>query len=161
MFEKYSALWMLLLVGLIALYYVIRAFVAAQRVNRDAGTEYVYRRDERSLELPADEAQYIRAYKRFHNPRREWYLGFSGLAVVFVTPPAILIYEFIYNIFWEQSGSPFEYGPGTIVWRFILFFALIAFWALFFYFVAKFYHKHRPFSFKDELRKEISKTQAG
>jgi len=146
---------MLLLLALIAVYYIVRAFLASQQGRRDAQSEFEYRKNEKSLELSASADQYERAYKRFHNPRREWYLGLSGLTIVLLTPPAILLYEFIYNIFWVQAGSPYEYGPGTIVWRFILFFVLIAFWAFFFYSVAKFYHKRRPFSFKDELRKEL------
>lgn len=157
MIEKYSALWMLLVLALIAVYYIVRAFFASQQVRRDAQSEFEYRKNEKSLELSASSQQYVRAYNRFNNPRREWYLGLSGLIIVLLTPPAILLYEFVFDILWVRSGSPYEYGPGTIVWRFILFFVLIAFWALFFYSVAKFYHKRRPHSFKDELRKEIQK----
>lgn len=152
---KYSAAWTLVVLGFIALYYLIRAAIATLRVRRDAAAEFEYRKNEGSLELQAGREDYIRAYNRFHAPRRDWYLGLSGLIATLLTPPAIILFKVVSEQIWKMNGSPYEYGEGTLVWQFMLFFVLIAFWGAFFYLTAQIYHRRRPFSFKDELRKEL------
>ena len=155
-FGKYSAAWALIILGLIAIYYLLRAWLAARRVKQDALEEYEYRKAERALELDVDQETYVRAYRRFHAPRRDWYIGLSGLAITILTPMAILLFEVVSTFLWKLAERPYEFGPTTLVWRFLLLFALIAFWGIFYYLVAQLYHRRRPFSFKDELRKELN-----
>jgi len=97
---------------------------------------------------------FIRAYRRFYAPRKDKYRGLGILAATILTIPGIRLFEYVSEEVWKLAGKPYEFGPSTLIWQFMLFFALIAFWGLVFFLVAQGYHKRAPVTFRDELIKE-------
>jgi len=155
-FDKYSAGWTLLAFGFIALYYLVRTGLAYRRISADGAAEYDYRAGEGTLEADIDRAGYVKAYRRFYAPRRELYTGLGVLAAAALTPPAIWLFELVGTEVWKLAGRPYDSGPGpsTLVWQFMVFFVVIAFWGIVFYITAQLYHKRKPNSLRDELAKE-------
>jgi len=150
---KYSAGWMLVVFLLIGLYFLVKALLGYGRISRDAEAEYNFRSGEGSLNTDKKDG-FIRAYRRFYAPRKDKYRGLGILAATILTIPGIRLFEYVSEEVWKLAGKPYEFGPSTLIWQFMLFFALIAFWGLVFFLVAQVYHKRAPVTFRDELIKE-------
>lgn len=150
---KYSAAWTLVIFLMIGLYFLIKALLGYGRISRDAETEFTFREKDGTLDTGKKDG-FIRAYRRFYAPRKDKYRGLGILAATLLTVPGIRLFEYVSEKIWIWAGKPYEFGPSTLLWQFMLFFALIAFWGLIFLLVAQIYHKRAPVTFRDELIKE-------
>lgn len=154
-FGKYSAFWALVLFLVIGLFILVRALLTSRRISREAVEEYEFRRADKALPRGAERPGFVKAYRRVYAPRKGLFTGAAITAIALLTIPAIALMEFLGELAWTMSGKPYEYGPETLLWQFMLFFAIIAFWGSIFFLAARFYHSRAPGSFEDELRKEI------
>lgn len=150
---KYSAGWTLVVFLLIGLYFLIKSLLGYGRISRDAETEFAFREKQGSVGINKRDG-FIRAYRRFYAPRKDKYRGIGIVAATVLTVPGIRLFEYVSERIWVMAGKPYEFGPSTLLWQFMLFFALIAFWGLIFLVVAQIYHKRAPVTFRDELIKE-------
>jgi len=62
--------WALLIIGVIVVFYGLRAVIGYRNVARDAQDDFDYKSQHKMLPKDLSQAGYIRAYKRFHNPRK-------------------------------------------------------------------------------------------
>lgn len=151
---QYSALWTLTVFILIGLFFLIKGLFGYRRIGAEAGEEYDFRRTDSNEVDKISRDGFVRAYRRFYGPRSQVYRGLSILAAAFLTLPALVFFEYAGEQVWNMIGKPYEFGPSTLIWRFMLFFGMIAFWALVFFISATIYHKNAPRTFKDELLRE-------
>lgn len=151
---QYSALWTLFVFGLIGLFFLVRGLIGYRRITGEAGDEYDIRRND-SMEVDNISREgFVRAYRRFYGPRSQVYRGLSILAAAVLTLPALVLFEYVGELIWVAVGKPYEFGPSTLIWKFMLFFGMIAFWSLVFFVSASLYHKFAPRTFRDELLRE-------
>ncbi len=153
-FERYSMLWLLGLIAIIALFYIVRAVLGYQRVAQDAKSDYIYKSENNMIDDRISKEGYIRAYKRFYAPRNHAYIGGGILAVAVLTPLALGFIQYVSMFFWINAGRPPIYAPHGFVWQFIQYFATIAFWGLIAYTAARLYHRGAPKSLRDEMMRE-------
>jgi len=153
---KYSALTTLAFLLLIGFYFLVKGLIGYGKIAREAGREFDVREKDDALGMNISRDGFVRAYRRFYAPRKDIYRGGGILAATLLTVPAIRLFEYASEAIWIMSGKPYEYGPGTLIWQFMLYFALIAFWGIIFFAVAKFYHQYAPRTFRDELIKEAN-----
>lgn len=154
-FEGISFVWALALLGVIALIYGVRAFVGFRNVARDAQADYAFKADQNMIDRRLDQDGYIRAYKRFHNPRGLLYMAGGISAILILTAPALLLIQTLLHQVWIFSGRSRVFEPGFLVWQFIIFFSIIGIWATIAYFTARRFHKHAPISLRDEMLREM------
>jgi len=154
-FDDYSLAWLLLAIGLIALAMILRAWLGYRAVAQDAETDYAYKKDEGMIDKRLSKDGYIRAYKRYYAPRKPVYMGFGFLAVLVLTPLAMMLFSLISAEIWKLAGRPEDYAPQSLVWQFMYFFALIAMWGLIAYGSATLYYRNAPRTLRDEMLKEM------
>jgi len=63
---------------------------------------------------------YIRAYKRFNNPRGLAHMAGGLLAILVLTAPALLLIQTLLHKFWIFKDKSRVFEPGFLVWQFIL-----------------------------------------
>jgi len=154
-FEGISFVWALIIIGAIALLYGLRALLGYRAVARDAEADYEYKRSEGMIDKRLTRAAYIRAYKRFNNPRSTAFVGIGMASILLLTVPAMLVIQFIYKNLWQISGQSRVFEPGFLVWQFVLFFSMIGIWTAIGYVTARRYHRFAPISLRDEILKEL------
>jgi len=153
-FEGISFLWALALLGCVAAVYALRACIGYWNVSRDAEIDFLYKHSHNMLPANIDKDGYIRAYKRFNNPRGLAHMAGGLLAILVLTAPALLLIQTLLHKFWIFKDKSRVFEPGFLVWQFILFFSLIGIWAGIAYVTALHYHRGTSISLKDELIKE-------
>ena len=151
-----SVFWILVIFLAIGLIYLFRAFLGYRRINADAMEEFKFRQTDNSLQAGIDGARFVRAYQRVYAPRKALFTGIAVTAVAIWTIPGMVAMGAIGEWIWDRSGRPYDMGPETLVWQFLMFFAIIAFWGAIFYTTARIYHSRMPGSLDDELRKEVT-----
>jgi len=156
-FEGISFLWALVLVAIIALIYGVRAFIGYRNVARDAEADYTYRREQNMLNPKLDKDGYMRAYKRFNNPRGLAHVASGLAAILILTAPALLLIQILLHQLWLFTDKSRVFEPGFLVWQFIIFFSLIGVWAVIAYITARRFHRGTPISLKDEILKELDR----
>jgi len=154
-FEGISFLWALVLLALIALIYGVRAIIGYRNVARDAEADYNFKLGENMIDPRLTQAGYIRAYKRFHNPRGLLFMASGLSAILILTAPALLGIQILLNQLWIFTDRSRVFEPGYLVWQFIIFFSLIAIWAGIAYFTARQFHRNSPVTLRDEMLKEM------
>jgi len=154
-FEGISFIWALTLVALIALIYGVRAFIGYRTVAKDAEIDFAYKSEQGMLDKRLDKPAYIRAYKRFHNPRSKAFVAGGLTAILVLTAPALLVIQIILEQLWLLNGQPRTFEPGFLVWQFIIFFSIIGIWAFIAYMTARQFHRHAPISLRDEILREL------
>jgi len=154
-FDGISFLWAVALLAIIGLSYGLRAFIGYRNIARDAEDDYDYKEPQGMIDPRISKEGYIRAYKRFHNPRSSAYVAATFAAILGLTWPAMgllsVILEFVYNV----SGRSRVIEPGFLVWQFFIFFGVIVIWAGIAYFMARRFHRRAPISFRDEQIREM------
>lgn len=148
-------LWAFAILVLIAGIYGLRAFLGYRAVARDAEADYEYKRDQNMIDPRLSREGYIRAYRRYNNPRSTAYVAGAMTAILVLTAPSLAIMQFAYEKLWMFSGQSRVFEPGFLVWQFFLFFSIIAIWAAIGYVVARRYHRRSPTSWRDEQVKEF------
>lgn len=156
-FEGISFIWALALLAVFALIYGVRAFIGFRNVARDAEADYAFKSDQNMIDSRLDQEGYIRAYKRFHNPRGLLYMASGMSAILILTAPALLLIQTLLNQLWIYSGRSRVFEPGFLVWQFIIFFSVIGVWAAIAYCTARQFHKNSPISLRDELLREMDR----
>ena len=154
-FEGISFLWVLFMFGAIGVVFTLRAIWGYRQVDRDARSEYDYRAGENMIDPRLSRDGFIRAYKRFHNPRGAAHVAAGAWAILILTKPAMLLIQFILQKFWESTGQSRVFEPLFLVWQFTLFFSLLGVWAFIAYMTARHYHRYTPISLRDEILKEL------
>lgn len=151
-----SLTWIFLAVCLLALFFGVRAMLGYRRVAQDAQDDYAYKRREDLFEAPIPEQPYVRAYRRFHAPRGTAYVAGAMTAIIALTYPAFVFIQFALHQLWIATGRSDVFYPGYLVWKFMIFFAVIAIWGGVIYVTAREYHRRAPLSFKSVLDQELS-----
>ena len=154
-FEGISFLWAVALMALVAFVYGVRAVLGYRAVAADAQSDYDYKQPQGMIDRRLSREGYIRAYKRFHNPRSEAYVAGTAAAIVLLTAPAFHLIEFVLRQAWHLSGRSRVIEPGFLVWQFFIFFSIIAIWVTIASIGARRYHRYAPVSFRDEQLREI------
>ena len=147
--------WILGLLVLIGLFYGVQAAIGYRAVARDARSDYAYKKSEGMIDKRLSEEGYIRAYKRFNNPRRPAYIASTIAAILLLTWPAMGLIELVLRQAWQFSGRSRTIEPGFLVWQFFIFFSIIGIWVIIAYLGARRYHRFAPISFHDEQIKEM------
>lgn len=155
-FTRYSVFWVLGLIALIAVFYLVRAFLGYRRVAADAAEDYDYKLARDMIDPRLSRDGYISAYKRYHAPRNHAYIGFGVLAILILTPIGLAALNFVSMQFWDMAGRPPIYAPRGIVWQFIIFFGTLCIWGLTTYMTARRYYKYAPKTLRDEILREIN-----
>lgn len=154
-FDGISFWWAIAILAIIGMVYALRAYVGYKHVARDAEADYEYKFPQGMIDSRLSKAGYIRAYRRFHNPRGFAYVAGAITAILILTGPAMAVLEFVLEQIWQLSGRPRNIEPGFLVWQFIIFFSVIGFWVFIASRAARRYHRYAPVTFRDEMLKEM------
>ena len=160
-FEGISFWWAIAIFTVIGLVYALRAFIGYRVVARDAEDDYNYKQPQGMIDKRLSKEGYIRAYKRFHNPRGPAYVAAAVGAILVLTWPAMALLELILEQAWQLSGRSRVIEPGFLVWQFIIFFSIIGIWVAISYVVSKRYHRSAPETFAFEIEKELLFAETG
>ena len=98
------------------------------------------------------EAQYAKAYRRFHGPRSAVYACLTLVVIALMTAPLLGLLSLVFEYGWRLGGQQRTFEPGHLVWQFMLFMGMIAGWALIGFIGARLYYKKAHMSFDNELR---------
>lgn len=142
---------------LLTVIFAIKAIITLRGLTQEAQSDYAYRSAKGLETYGADEADYIRGYRRFHGPRGSLFAAATLLGLTALTMPWLKVLEVLYEYAWRWGGQDRAYEPGYLVWQFMLFGGLIIGWALMVYFGARTYHRGAPKSLAAEIKKEIEK----
>ena len=160
-FEGISFWWAIAIFTVIGLVYALRAFIGYRAVARDAEDDYNYKQPQGMIDKRLSKEGYIRAYKRFHNPRGPAYVAAAVGAILVLTWPAMALLELILEQAWQLSGRSRVIEPGFLVWQFIIFFSIIGIWVAISYVVSKRYHRSAPGTFAFEIEQELLFAETG
>lgn len=150
-FEGISFVWALVLMGVLALIFGVRAFMGWRQVGRDAEADYDYKSANQMMPDAISRESYAQIYRRVYGPRGPLHVAGAMLAILLVTPLAMLAFEAGLNLIYNLSGQSRVIEPGYLVWQFFLFFGMIAVWVSIAYFAARRYHQTAPGSLQYEL----------
>jgi len=154
-FEGISFIWALVLMGVIAIIFAARSFLAWQNVRKDAREDYEYKRSNGMMPDNLDREVYEQIYHRVYGPRGPLHVAGAMIAILVATPVAMLGFERGLNFIYNLSGQSRVIEPGYLVWQFFLFFGMIAVWVSIAYFVAKRYHRKAPGNLQYEIDQHL------
>lgn len=144
-------IWVLGLVGLVAILCGLRAILSYRAVAGDAQTDYAYKSERGMIPKELSKSRYIEIYRRVNNPRAAGYAA-SGLGIILAATPFIFWgLEWGLRTLYNLSGQDRVIEPGYLVWQFIIFFAVLMIWAAIIYAVARRYHRKAPGSLQYEI----------
>jgi len=155
-FEGISFIWALVLMGVLAVVFSIRAFLAWQIIRRDAQADYAFKQSNGMLPGAIDREDYERIYRKVYNPRGPIHVAAAMIAILVITPFAMKAVEIIFELVYQLSGQSRVVEPGYLVWHFFLFFSMIAVWVGIGYLAARQYHMHAPGNLQFELDQHIN-----
>ena len=154
-FEGISFVWALVLMGAIAIAFGLRTFLALQQVRRDAQGDYDYKKSQGMIDDAMDRETYEEIYRRVYGPRGPLHIAGAMLAILIVTPLAMIGFEAGLNLIYNLSGQSRVIEPGYLVWQFFLFFGMIAVWVAIAYLAARRYHRKAPGSLQFEMDRHL------
>ena len=154
-FEGISFVWALALMAGLALFFSARALWAWQEVRRDARADYAYKHANDMVPDVIDQSTYEQIYRRVYGPRGPVYVAAAMVAILLITPLAMIGFEAGLNLMYNLSGQSRVIEPGYLVWQFFLFFGMIAVWVAIGYLAARQYHRTAPGSLQFELDKRL------
>jgi len=120
----------------------------------DAQDDFDYKSQHKMLPKGLSQAGYIRAYKRFHNPRAPLYVALIMLAIIILTPVAMILIQFLLEQLYQATGRSRVFEPGFLVWQFFIYFLLLLSWASIAYFGARRFYRRAPGTLSEEFEKE-------
>ena len=150
-FEGISFVWALVLMGALALIFILRALLAWNQVRRDAQADYAYKHANDMVPDAVNRDTYERIYRRVYGPRGPVHVTAAMVAILLITPLAMMGFEAGLNLIYNLSGQSRVIEPGFLVWQFFLFFGMIAVWVGIAYLAARHYHRKAPGSLQFEL----------
>lgn len=146
--------WFIAIIGVIIAFYGIRAFLGYRSVARDAEADYTYK-TQNGMDNPLlSKEGYIRAYKRFYNPRGSLYVAGTLTAMVVLMPVALIIIQFLLEQLYQMTGRSRIVEPGFLVWQFFIYFLLLMSLAGIAYAGARLYYKRAPGTLSQEMELE-------
>lgn len=154
-FEGISFVWALVLMGVIAVIFGVRAFLGWLQVRSDARADYDYKRDNGMVPDAMDRETYEKIYRRVYGPRGPVHVAGAMLAILIATPIAMIGFEAGLNLAYNLSGQSRVIEPGYLVWQFFLFFGMIAVWVAIAYLAARQYHRRAPGSLQFEMDQHL------
>lgn len=148
-------IWVLGLVGIVAVLCGLRAILSYRAVASDAQADYDYKAEQGMIPKGLSQSRYIQIYRRVNNPRAAGYAA-SGLALILLTTPLIFWgLEWGLRMLYNLSGQDRVIEPGYLVWQFIIFFAVLIIWAGIAYGTARRYHRRAPASLQYEIEQAL------
>ena len=150
-FEGISFVWALVLIGSLDVIFILRALLAWDQVRRDAREDYNYKHANAMVPDAIDRDAYEQIYRRVYGPRGPLHVAAAMIAILLITPVAMLGFEAGLNLIYNLSGQSRVIEPGFLVWQFFLFFGMIAVWVGIAYLAARQYHRKAPGSLQFEL----------
>lgn len=150
-FEGISFVWALILMGVIALIFVIRAGLGWQQVRADARADYDYKRANGMVPDSMTRESYEKIYRHVYNPRGPLHVAGAMVAILIITPIAMWGFALGLDLIYHLSGQNRVIEPGYLVWQFFLFFGIIAVWVGIAYLAARRYHQKAPGSLQFEI----------
>lgn len=154
-FDGISFMWALALLGGIALIFGVRAALGWRQVRSDARADYEYKLANGMMPDTMDRETYEQIYRRVYNPRGPIHVAGAMLAILVVTPIAMLVFEAALNFIYNLSGQSRVIEPGFLVWQFFLFFGMIFVWVGIGYLAARRYHQTEPGSLQFEMDQHL------
>lgn len=154
-FEGISFIWVLVLMGVMALVFGARAFLSWRQVRNDARTDFDYKHAKGMVPDSLDRENYEQIYRRVYGPRGPLHVAGALLAILMITPLAMWGFEAGLNWVYNLSGQSRVIEPGYLVWQFFLFFGMIAVWVTIAYTAAKRYHRNAPGSLQFEIDEHL------
>ena len=154
-FEGISFVWALVLMGVIALVFGVRAFLGWLQVSSDAREDYDYKRNNGMVPDVMTRETYEKIYRRVYSPRGPLHVAGAMLAILVATPIAMIGFEAGLNLAYNLSGQSRVIEPGYLVWQFFLFFGMIAVWVGIAYLAARHYHRTAPGSLQFEMDQHL------
>ena len=153
-----SFTWVLILMGVLALIFGIRALLALQLVRRDAQADYAYKYANGMVPDAIDRENYEQIYRKVYNPRGPIHVAVAMIAILVATPLAMWIFWEGFNLLYYLSGQDRVIEPGYLVWHVFLYFGMIGVWAGIAYLAARNYHKKAPGSLQFEMDQYLNGT---
>ncbi len=150
-FDGISFWWALTLMATLAVFFGLRAGLAWMRVRADAREDYEYKYGNGMLPDTLAREAYERIYRRVYRPRGPLHVAGAMVAILVVTPIAMIVFEYGLNVMYNLSGQSRVIEPGYLVWQFFLFFGMIAVWVGIGYLAARHYHQNTPGSLQSEI----------
>jgi len=166
-FDSIPFFWTLVVLGLIALIFAVRAYLGYRRLPAEAADDWDYQVSQNMQELRLTKQAYVRAYKKVNAPRGALYIACVFAAIVVLTPLAFALINSVLWSLWSASGDPIEiklgagnikesvesltYEPGNMVWGFFTFFGILGIWAFIAAMAARRYYRNAPGLMRDEL----------
>ncbi len=150
-----SFVWALVILGVIIAIYGLRAALGYRSVAQDAQDDYDYKIQNAMSVHGLSKDGYLRAYRRFHNPRAPLYVAATLSAIVLLTPVLFVIISFLLEQLYQITGRSRVFEPGYLVWQFSIYMMILGAWAGIAYFGASTYHRRAPGTLSQEIAKEI------
>lgn len=154
-FEGISFIWALVLMGVIAFVFALRAFFGWQQVRRDAQADFEYKKSNGMVDDTINRETYEQIYRRVYGPRGPLHVAGAMLAILIATPIAMKGFEAGLDLMYNLSGQSRVIEPGYLVWQFFLFFGMIAVWVGIAYLAARRYHRTATGSLQFELDRHL------
>jgi hypothetical protein len=146
--------WFIASIVVIIAFYGIRAFLGYRSVARDAEADYIYKTQNGMDNPRLSKEGYIRAYKRFYNPRGSLYIAATLTAMMVLLPVTLTIIQFLLEQLYQLTGRSRVVEPGFLVWQFFIYFLLLMSFAGIAYVGARLYHKRAPGTLNQEMESE-------
>jgi len=131
--------------------FALRWALASWTVARDAAADYDYRQPQGMIPNGLSRERYEAIYRRVFAPRAPLYVAGTVLAILIVTPLAMVGLEQGLNLAYNLSGQSRVIEPGYLVWQFFLYFGLLFVWGGVAYLAARQYHRRTPGSLTSEI----------
>jgi len=116
-FQGISLIWVFIIMAGVAFIFGCRAFFAWLTVKQDAAADYTYKHANGMLPDALSREDYEAIYRRVYAPREAIYVAAGMLAVLLVTPIAMIIFEFGLNWIYNLSGQNRAIEPGFLAWH--------------------------------------------
>lgn len=149
--------WALFIIGLIIVFYGLRAALGYRNVARDAKEDYEFKVANNMTPQNISKEGYIQAYRRFHNPRSSLYVALTLSALLLLTPIVMIVIQFLLEQLYHATGRSRVFEPGYLVWQFFIYFLLLMSWAGIAFTGARRYHQRAPGSLAQEIKKNAIK----
>ena len=126
--------------------------LARRALAAEAREEYADREARKPATIEGvDQAHFIRIYVDSFTPRWSAYAALALLAVVAISPVALLVVPMLYDFIWRLNGAPDWAGRGGYVFMFSLFFGICLIWAVTAGLFARLHHLRAPEPFQFAL----------
>lgn len=104
-----------------------------------------------------DADRFRAAFMRAHGPGGQATTTATLVAVLAATPLILILFRLLWSGVWIISGRAPFYEEGLLMWRFALFFAVVAGWAAIAAAATRIYYRRAPGSLREEILHEAAR----